>query len=103
MSAICCGRERRAVEIEGQFVRADEGAFLRRFLAHHFVQGPMEQVRDGVVALDGVAATSQFNVQDDFVSDVRTAHRFAVVIKCKNVLPDFCVFDNHARAGHSWQ
>ena len=48
-------RERRAVEVEGQLVRADEGTFLRRLLAHDFVQRPVQQVRDGVMALDGVA------------------------------------------------
>ena len=56
MSATCCGRERRAVEVEGQLLRADEGALLRGVLAHDLVQRPVEQVRDGVVALDGVAA-----------------------------------------------
>ena len=49
-------RERRAVEIEGQLVRPDEGTFLRRFLAHDFMQRPVQQMRDGVVALDGIAA-----------------------------------------------
>ena len=49
------GRERGAVEVEGQLVRADEGTFLRGFLAHDFVQRPVEQMRDGVVALDGIA------------------------------------------------
>ena len=51
------GRERRAVEVEGQLVRADEGAFLRSLLARDFVQRPVEQMRDGVVALDSGAAS----------------------------------------------
>ena len=46
------GRERRAVEIEGQLVRPDERTFLRRFLAGDFVQRPMQQMSDGVVALN---------------------------------------------------
>ena len=50
-------RERRAVEIEGQLVRADEGAFLRGFLADDLVQRPVQQMRDGVMALDGIATT----------------------------------------------
>ena len=35
--------ERGAVEVEGQFVRADERAFLRGILAHDFVERPVEQ------------------------------------------------------------
>ena len=49
-------RERAAVEVEGQLFRPDVGAFLRGVLAHDFVQRPVEQVRNGMVALDGVAA-----------------------------------------------
>ena len=49
-------RERCAVEIEGQFVRPDERTFLRSVLAHDLVQRPVQQMRDGVVALDGVPA-----------------------------------------------
>ena len=50
------GRQHGAVEVEGELVGADEGAFLRGLVADDFVQGPVEQMRDGVVALDGVAA-----------------------------------------------
>src|SRR6185503_9786795 len=49
-------RERGAVEIKGQLLRTDIGTFLRSLLAHDFVQGPVEQVGDGVVELDGVPA-----------------------------------------------
>ena len=56
MSRDLRGRERGAVEVEGQLVRADEGALLRGFLADDFVQRPVQQVRDGVVPLDGAAA-----------------------------------------------
>jgi hypothetical protein len=54
-SATCCGGERGAVEVEGQLVRAHEGALLRRVAAHDLVQRPVQQVRDGVMALDGRA------------------------------------------------
>src|SRR5438477_10020875 len=50
------GCKRGAAKIEGQLVRTDVGTFLCGFLANHFVERPMQRVRDGVVALDGVAA-----------------------------------------------
>jgi hypothetical protein len=56
MSATCCGRERLRVEVERELVRPDERTFLRRLFAHDLVQRPVQQMRDGVVALDGVAA-----------------------------------------------
>ena len=46
--------ERGAVEVEGELVLRDAGAFLRGVLADDFMQGPMQNVRDGVVALNGV-------------------------------------------------
>ena len=46
--------ERGAVEVEGELVRRDAGALLRGVLADDFMQRPMQNVRDGVVALDGV-------------------------------------------------
>ena len=73
MSATCCGRERGAVEIEGQFVRADEGALLRGFLADDFVQRPVEQVRDGVMALDGVAASRGRHCSVTCIADCRAS------------------------------
>ena len=48
--------ERRAVEIEGQFLRPDKRTFLGGFRRDDFVQSPMQKVRDGVVTLDGFAA-----------------------------------------------
>jgi hypothetical protein len=48
--------ERGAVEVEGEFVRRDAGAFLRGVLADDLVQSPVQDVRDGVVTLDGVSA-----------------------------------------------
>ena len=50
------GRERGAVEVEGELVGADKGAFLRGLLAHDFVQGPVQQMGHGVMPLDGRAA-----------------------------------------------
>ena len=82
-------RERRAVEIEGQFVRADERAFLRSFLAHDFMQRPVQQMRDRMVALDGVAAGS-INLKNNFITNCGKILR--LVTKCSQVLPDFCVF-----------
>lgn len=48
------GGQSGAVEVEGELVRRDVGAFLRGVLADDLVQGPMQDVRDGVVSLDGV-------------------------------------------------
>ena len=59
------GRERRAVEIERQLVRPDEGTFLRRLLAGDFVQGPMQKMRDGVMTLDRVATSCVNRKRDD--------------------------------------
>ena len=50
------GGQSGAVEVEGELVRRDVGAFLRGVLADDLVQRPMQDVRDGVVALDGVTA-----------------------------------------------
>ena len=49
-------RERRAAEVEGELVGADVGALLRGVPADDLVQRPVQQMRDGVVALDGLAA-----------------------------------------------
>src|ERR1035438_571965 len=49
-------RERRAAEVEGELLRADVRALLCGVGADDFVQRPVEQVRDGVVPLDGLAA-----------------------------------------------
>ena len=46
--------ERGAVEVEGKLVRRDAGAFLCGVLADDLVQRPVQDVRDGVVALDGM-------------------------------------------------
>ena len=58
------------VEIEREFVRANERAFLRRLLADDFVQRPMEQMRDGVMALDGRAAFG-IDGEQNFATDGR--------------------------------
>ena len=49
-------RQRRAVEIEGQLVRSDKRTLLRRVATHHLVQRPVQQMRDGVMALNRGAA-----------------------------------------------
>ena len=49
-------REGGAVEIEGQLVRADVAAFLRRVAANDFVQRPVQQMRHRVMPLDRAAA-----------------------------------------------
>ncbi len=56
MSRTCCGVSGGAGEVEGQLVRPDVTAFLRGVAADDFVQRPVEQMRDGVVALDRRAA-----------------------------------------------
>ena len=48
--------KRGAAEIESQFIRADVGTFLRGIGADDFVQSPMEEVRHGMMPLDGLAA-----------------------------------------------
>ena len=48
------GGQSGAVEVKGELVRRDVGAFLRGVMADDLVQGPMQDVRDGVVSLDGV-------------------------------------------------
>ena len=50
------GRERRAVEVEGQLRGVDRGALLRGFLGDDLMERPVQDVRDRMVALDGVAA-----------------------------------------------
>ncbi len=45
-------REGGTGEIEGQLLRPDVAAFLRRVAADDFVQRPMQQMRHGVMALD---------------------------------------------------
>ena len=50
------GVKRGAAEIESQFIRPDVGTFLRGIGADDFVQSPMEQMGDGMMPLDGVAA-----------------------------------------------
>ena len=49
-------RERRAVEVEGQLRRVDRGTLLRGFLGDDLMERPVQDVRDRVVALDGIAA-----------------------------------------------
>ena len=56
MSRTCAAVSARAVEVEGQLVRTDERPFLRRLVADHFVQRPVEQMRHGVMPLDGAGA-----------------------------------------------
>ena len=48
------GGQSGAVEVKGELVRRDVAAFLRGVLAHDLVKCPMQDVRDGVVSLDGV-------------------------------------------------
>ena len=96
------GRERRAVEIEGQLVRPDERTFLRRLLARDFVQRPMQQMRDRVMPLDGVA-TSFVNARASLPAPTAGSvaafdemqptccRTSACVMKCSHVFPDFCV------------
>ncbi len=45
-----------AVEVKGELVRRDVAAFLRGVLADDLVQRPMQDVRDGVVTLDGATS-----------------------------------------------
>jgi len=59
-SATCCGVSG-AIEIEGQLVRPDERTFLRSFPVHDLMQRPMQQMRDGVMALNRVAAALVHN------------------------------------------
>ena len=46
---------RMVAEVEAQVLGVHEGALLLHVLAQHLAQGPVEQVRSGVVAADGVA------------------------------------------------
>ena len=48
--------ERRAVEVEGQLRGVDRGTLLGGFLGDDFMERPVQDVRDRMVALDGVAA-----------------------------------------------
>ena len=48
------GGQSGAVEVKGELVRRDVGAFLRGVLADDLMQRPMQDVRDGVMALNGV-------------------------------------------------
>ena len=50
-------RECLAVEIESQFLSANVGTFLCSIGAGHLMQRPMQQVGDGMVALDGRAVS----------------------------------------------
>ena len=57
MRAISSARQRLAVrEVEAQAVRADERALLRRLLAEHRAQRPVQEVRRRVVAARRAAA-----------------------------------------------
>ncbi len=50
------GGQSGAVEVKGELVRRDVGAFLGGVLADDLMKRPMQDVRDGVVSLDGVTA-----------------------------------------------
>ena len=50
------GGEGGAIEIEGEFVGADKRSLLGGFVGDDFVEGPVEKMGGGVVALDGISA-----------------------------------------------
>lgn len=50
------GGEGGAIEIEGEFVGADKRSLLGGLLGDDLVEGPVEKMGGGVVALDGVSA-----------------------------------------------
>ena len=50
------GRQGSAAEVERQLVRPDVGTLLHGIRADDFVQGPVQQMSDAMMAFDGVAA-----------------------------------------------
>src|SRR5262249_23588157 len=50
-------RERRAVEVEGELIGTYKRSLLRGVAVDDLVQGPVQQVGDGMMAFDGVAST----------------------------------------------
>ena len=71
------GRERLVIEVKGQLIRSDIRPFLRGMLAHRFVQCPVEQMSDSVVALDRTPSRpihSQTNRFAHFRSAARVQH-----------------------------
>ena len=83
-------RERRAAEVEGELLGADVGALLRGVGADDLVQGPVEQVRDGVVALDGLAAGAVHG-KLDLRCPAAGAVAFVAPRKCSQASPAFWV------------
>jgi len=69
------GSERCGGEVEAEAIRGHEGTLLSRICGDHFVQCPVEQVRSGVMGLDGTTTVVE-DSEDDFVAHLELSLRW---------------------------